>query len=280
MKSGTILLIGPTNSGKSTLLNKIIGKRVTLVSRKKQSTTFNQKAVKNFSEAEIILHDTPGIFSSTKKISNKMSNSAISEIETSAIVYLVLDISKKIEPTLKKILNTLYKKVDNQKIFLILNKIDKLSRDNIILKIKDYKDQTKLEDIFPISALDGEGINDLLEFTKKYLPNSRQKYSKKKTVLLKKELFYSEITREKIYNNIHKEIPYLCKVHTEGIKKSKDEITIHQRISINKKSHKNILIGKRGSTLKEIGSQSRQEIAKFENKKINLFLFVKLESER
>tara|TARA_B100001769_G_C22034465_1_gene555900 strand:- start:335 stop:1177 length:843 start_codon:yes stop_codon:yes gene_type:complete len=280
MKSGTILLIGPTNSGKSTLLNKIIGKRVTLVSRKKQSTTFNQKAVKNFSEAEIILHDTPGIFSSTKKISNKMSNSAISEIETSAIVYLVLDISKKIEPTLKKILNTLYKKVDNQKIFLILNKIDKLSRDNIILKIKDYKDQTKLEDIFPISALDGEGINDLLEFTKKYLPNSRQKYSKKKTVLLKKELFYSEITREKIYNNIHKEIPYLCKVHTEGIKKSKDEITIHQRISINKKSHKNILIGKRGSTLKEIGSQSRQEIAKYENKKINLFLFVKLVSER
>ena len=280
MKSGTILLIGPTNSGKSTLLNKIIGKRVTLVSRKKQSTTFNQKAVKNFSEAEIILHDTPGIFSSTKKISNRMSNSAISEIETSAIVYLVLDISKKIEPTLKKILNTLYKKVDNQKIFLILNKIDKLSRDNIILKIKDYKDQTKLEDIFPISALDGEGINDLLQFTKKYLPNSRQKYQKKKKVLLKKELFYSEVTREKIYNNIHKEIPYLCKVHTEGIKKSKDEITIHQRISINKKSHKNILIGKRGSTLKEIGSQSRQEIAKYENKKINLFLFVKLVSER
>ena len=280
MKSGTILLIGPTNSGKSTLLNKIVGKRVTLVSRKKQSTTFNQKAVKNFSEAEIILHDTPGIFLSTKKISNRMSNSAISEIETSAIVYLVLDISKKIEPTLKKIINTLDKKVDKQKIFLILNKIDKISRSNIVLKIKDYKDQTKLEDIFPISALDGEGINDLLEFTKKYLPNSRQKYSKKKTILLKKELFYSEITREKIYNNIHKEIPYLCKVHTEGIKKSKGEITIHQRISINKKSHKNILIGKRGSTLKEIGSQSRQEIAKFENKKINLFLFVKLESER
>ena len=280
MKSGTILLIGPTNSGKSTLLNKIVGKRVTLVSRKKQSTTFNQKAVKNFSEAEIILHDTPGLFSSSKKISNRMSNSAISEIETSAIVYLVLDISKKIEPTLKKIINTLDKKVDNQKIFLILNKIDKISKSKIILKIKDYKDQTKLEDIFPISALDGEGINDLLEFTKKYLPNSRQKYSKKKTILLKKELFYSEITREKIYNNIHKEIPYLCKVHTEGIKKSKGEITIHQRISINKKSHKNILIGKRGSTLKEIGSQSRQEIAKYENKKINLFLFVKLVSER
>ena len=92
MKSGTILLIGPTNSGKSTLLNKIIGKRVSLVSRKKQSTTFNQKAIKTLSEAEIILQDTPGIFLSTKRISNRMSNSAISEIETSTIIYLVLDI--------------------------------------------------------------------------------------------------------------------------------------------------------------------------------------------
>ena len=280
MKSGTILLIGPTNSGKSTLLNKIIGKRVSLVSRKKQSTTFNQKAIKSLSEAEIILQDTPGIFSSTKKISNRMSNSAISEIETATIIYLVLDVSKKIEPTLKKIIKTLHNKINGQKIFLVLNKIDKISRGNIILKIKDYKRQTDLEDIFPISALDGEGISGLLEFTKKYLPKTKQKYSKKRTVLLKKDLFYSEITREKIYDKIHKEIPYSCKVHTEKIKKTKDVITIHQRIAISRKSHKNIFIGKRGSTLKEIGSQSRREIAKLENKKINLFLFVKLESEK
>jgi len=278
MKSGVILLIGPTNSGKSTLLNKIIGKRVSLVSRKKQSTTFNQKAVKNLSEAEIVLQDTPGIFSSTKKISNKMSTSAIAEIETATLIYLVLDISKKIEPTLKKIIKTLNDKVNEQKIFLILNKTDKISRSNMLLRIKNYKDQTQLEDIFPISALNGEGISDLLNLTKKYLPNRKQKYSRKKTLLPKKELFYSEITREKIYDKIHKEIPYQCKVHTESIKKTKNEITIHQRISVSKKSHKNILIGKRGSALKEIGLQSRREIAKFENMKTHLFLFVKLES--
>jgi|TARA_B100000929_G_scaffold288311_1_gene276571 GTP-binding protein Era len=278
MKSGVILLIGPTNSGKSTLLNKIIGKRVSLVSRKKQSTTFNQKAVKNLSEAEIVLQDTPGIFSSTKKISNKMSTSAIAEIETATLIYLVLDISKKIEPTLKKIIKTLNDKVNDQKIFLILNKTDKISRSNMLLRIKNYKDQTQLEDIFPISALNGEGISDLLNLTKKYLPNRKQKYSRKKTLLPKKELFYSEITREKIYDKIHKEIPYQCKVHTESIKKTKNEITIHQRISVSKKSHKNILIGKRGSALKEIGLQSRREIAKFENMKTHLFLFVKLES--
>ena len=278
MKSGVILLIGPTNSGKSTLLNKIIGKRVSLVSRKKQSTTFNQKAVKNLSEAEIVLQDTPGIFSSTKKISNKMSTSAIAEIETATLIYLVLDISKKIEPTLKKIIKTLNDKVNDQKIFLILNKTDKISRSNMLFRIKNYKDLTQLEDIFPISALNGEGISDLLNLTKKYLPNRKQEYSRKKTLLPKKELFYSEITREKIYDKIHKEIPYQCKVHTESIKKTKNEITIHQRISVSKKSHKNILIGKRGSALKEIGLQSRREIAKFENMKTHLFLFVKLES--
>jgi GTP-binding protein Era len=207
-----------------------------------------------------------------------MSTSAIAEIETATLIYLVLDISKKIEPTLKKIIKTLNDKVNDQKIFLILNKTDKISRSNMLLRIKNYKDQTQLEDIFPISALNGEGISDLLNLTKKYLPNRKQKYSRKKTLLPKKELFYSEITREKIYDKIHKEIPYQCKVHTESIKKTKNEITIHQRISVSKKSHKNILIGKRGSALKEIGLQSRREIAKFENMKTHLFLFVKLES--
>ena len=99
MKSGSILLLGPTNSGKSTLLNKIVGKRVTMVSRKQQSTTFNQKAVINISEAEFIFSDTPGIFASTKRISNKMTNSAFSELDQVHLIFLVIDVSKKIQKT-------------------------------------------------------------------------------------------------------------------------------------------------------------------------------------
>jgi GTP-binding protein Era len=280
MKSGVILLIGPTNSGKSTLLNQIIGKRVSLVSRKKQSTTFNQKAVKNVSEAEIILQDTPGIFSSSKKISNKMSSSALAEVENASLIYFVLDISKKNQPSLTRILQTLKERENNQKIFLILNKIDKINSGNALLRINEYKDCSEFTDIFPTSALTGKGINELLLETKKYLPIKKRKYSKKKDVLIKKELFYSEVTREKIYDKIHKEIPYQCKVETEKIVNSKDQIKIYQVIKVSKKSHKNIIIGRRGSLLKEVGSQSRKEIAKFENKKIHLFLFVKLESEK
>ena len=280
MKSGNILLIGPTNSGKSTLLNKVVGKRVSLVSRKKQSTTFNLKSVINISEAELILQDTPGIFFSAKKISNKMSNSAITEIDSAVLIYLVIDASKKFETSFKKIINTLKEKIEYQKIFLILNKIDKIKKSKTLIKIEEYKNYTEIDAIFPISAKEGTGINNLLTSSIQYLPKKKNKYSKTKEPLINKDLFYSEITREKIYDKIHKEIPYQCRVITEKIEKSKDQIRIHQVIKVSKKSHKNIIIGKKGSTLKEIGALSRREISNFENKKIHLFLFVKVDAAK
>ena len=280
MKSGNILLIGPTNSGKSTLLNQVVGKRVSLVSRKKQSTTFNLKSVINISEAELILQDTPGIFFSAKKISNKMSNSAITEIDSAVVIYLVIDASKKFETSFKKIINTLKEKIEYQKIFLILNKIDKIKKSKTLIKIEEYKNYTEIDAIFPISAKEGTGINNLLTSSIQYLPKKKNKYLKTKEPLINKDLFYSEITREKIYDKIHKEIPYQCRVITEKIEKSKDQIRIHQVIKVSKKSHKNIIIGKKGSTLKEIGALSRREISNFENKKIHLFLFVKVDTAK
>ena len=280
MKSGNILLIGPTNSGKSTLLNQVVGKRVSLVSRKKQSTTFNLKSVINISEAELILQDTPGIFFSAKKISNKMSNSAITEIDSAVVIYLVIDASKKFETSFKKIINTLKEKIEYQKIFLILNKIDKIKKSKTLIKIEEYKNYTEIDAIFPISAKEGTGINNLLTSSIQYLPKKKNKYLKTKEPLINKDLFYSEITREKIYDKIHKEIPYQCRVITEKIEKSKDQIRIHQVIKVSKKSHKNIIIGKKGTTLKEIGVLSRREISNFENKKIHLFLFVKVDTAK
>ena len=130
-----------------------------------------------------------------------------------------------------------------------------------------------LEDIFPISALDGEGINDLLQFTKKYLPNSRQKYQKKKKVLLKKELFYSEVTREKIYNNIHKEIPYNIEVTNKTFKYLKNgQLKIKQDIIINNDRYKKILLGRKGSKIKDIRIKSQKEISNILNIKTHLYI--------
>ena len=280
MKSGNIVLIGPTNSGKSSLVNKIMGQRVSLVSRKKQSTTFNQKVYKKFSENEFIIQDTPGFFSSRKKINNNIISSPLAEIETSDLIYVVVDISLRINNEYKKIINSLENKIEKQHVFLILNKIDKVKKDKVLSAIKFFSKEKIFNEIFPISSLTGEGVANLIKFSKKFTIKTSIKSKPSSNIQIKKKLFYSEVTREKILDKIHREIPYQCDVVTEKIKKVESQIKIYQSIVVKRQSHKNILVGKKGSMLKEIGQASRKEIARFENKKIHLFLFVKLAKEK
>ena len=280
MKSGNIVLIGPTNSGKSSLVNKIMGQRVSLVSRKKQSTTFNQKVYKKFSENEFIIQDTPGFFSSRKKINNNIISSPLAEIETSDLIYVVVDISLRINNEYKKIINSLENKIEKQYVFLILNKIDKVKKDKVLSAIKFYSKERIFNEIFPISSLTGEGVANLIKFSKKFTIKTSIKSKPSSNIQIKKKLFYSEVTREKILDKIHREIPYQCDVVTEKITKAANQIKIYQSIVVKRQTHKNILVGKKGSMLKEIGRASRKEIARFENKKIHLFLFVKLVKEK
>ena len=280
MKSGNIVLIGPTNSGKSSLVNKIMGQRVSLVSRKKQSTTFNQKVYKKFSENEFIIQDTPGFFSSRKKINNNIISSPLAEIETSDLIYVVVDISLRINNEYKKIINSLENKIEKQHVFLILNKIDKVKKDKVLSAIKFYSKEKIFNEIFPISSLTGEGVANLIKFSKKFTIKTSIKSKPSSNIQIKKKLFYSEVTREKILDKIHREIPYQWEVVTEKINKVESQIKIYQSIVVKRQSHKNILVGKKGSMLKEIGQASRKEIARFENKKIHLFLFVKLAKEK
>ena len=279
MKSGNIILIGPTNSGKSTLINTIIGKRVTLVSRKKQSTTFNQKLYKYISEYQYILQDTPGFFNSPKKISQKLSSAPLADIDNAVLIYVVIDASRKITSVYKKIFLSLEKQLSDQKVFLILNKTDKIKNEEILNKIKFFENNKVINQIFPISALTGYGTELLLQKSKIYLKNKKNT-SSKKTVQIKKEIFYAEVTREKIFDKVHKEIPYYCDIITDKIINQLKTVKIYQTIIVRKKSHKNIIIGKNGALLKDIGTESRKEISKFENKKIHLFLFVRLVKEK
>ena len=279
MKSGNIILIGPTNSGKSTLINTIIGKRVTLVSRKKQSTTFNQKLYKYISEYQYILQDTPGFFNSPKKISQKLSSAPLADIDNAVLIYVVIDASRKITSIYKKIFLSLEKQLSDQKVFLILNKTDKIKNEEILNKIKLFENNKVINQIFPISALTGYGTELLLQKSKIYLKNKKNT-SSKKTVQIKKEIFYAEVTREKIFDKVHKEIPYYCDIITDKIVNQLKTVKIYQTIIVRKKSHKNIIIGKNGALLKDIGTESRKEISKFENKKIHLFLFVRLVKEK
>ena len=146
--------------------------------------------------------------------------------------------------------------------------------------LKFYSKEKIFNEIFPISSLTGEGVANLIKFSKKFTIKTSIKSKPSSSIQIKKKLFYSEVTREKILDKIHREIPYQCDVVTEKINKGASQIKIYQSIVIKRQSHKNILVGKKGSMLKEIGQASRKEIARFENKKIHLFLFVKLAKEK
>ena len=152
--------------------------------------------------------------------------------------------------------------------------------EDVLKSINFYSKESLIQEIFPVSSINGDGVSRLLERSNKYLKIKESKYQSKDKVQIKKELFYSEVTREKILDKVHKEIPYQCDVITDKVENRKNEIKIFQTIEVRRKSHKSIVIGKRGSLLKEIGSSSRKEIAKHENKKIHLFLFVKVVSEK
>ena len=194
MKSGNIVLIGPTNSGKSSLVNKIMGQRVSLVSRKKQSTTFNQKVYKKFSENEFIIQDTPGFFSSRKKINNNIISSPLAEIETSDLIYVVLDISLRINNEYKKIINSLENKIEKQQVFLILNKIDKVKKDKVLNAIKFYSKEKIFNEIFPISSLTGEGVANLIKFSKKFTIKTSIKSKSSSNIQIKRTVSYTHLT--------------------------------------------------------------------------------------
>ena len=198
----------------------------------------------------------------------------------SNIIYVVIDVSLRSNQNYKKIIQSLKEIIYKQKIFLILNKIDKIKKELQLKAIKYYSNEKIFDEIFPVSSLTGEGIDNLLEYSKKFTSKNIKKYQSKTPMNIKKKLFYAEVTREKILDKVHKEIPYQCRVITEKITKFESQIKIHQSIEVRRKSHKNIIIGNKGLMLKEIGLASRKEIAKYENKKIHLFLFVKLNSNK
>jgi GTP-binding protein Era len=205
-----------------------------------------------------------------------MTNTAFSAIDEANIILVVVDSGSTKNNEINKIIKTLNESHNTSKIFLVLNKIDKVNRETTLEKIKNLGDMNLFQEIFPISALTGDGVDEMLDNIKKFLPKGEKKFSNKKTLFVKKDVYYSEVTREKVYDRTHKEIPYECKITTDKISNSKNTVTIHQTIHINKKSHKYIVVGNKGSNLKSIGESSRREISKFLNKKVNLFLFVKL----
>jgi len=269
-KSGFVAISGPTNSGKSTLLNSIFEKKVSIVSHKVQTTLKSLDAVKNYGDTQIVFIDTPGYYQ--KKNDANFIKDVLSSIERSDLLLIILDITSRFEylEQIEKIVKN-YKK----KKFLIINKIDLVNNEYVLAKLSTISFIKNFDEVFYLSALKNKNIKKLLDHVSKSLPTQEWIYKKNNSTNISKESFLAEITREGILKYLNQEIPYQVSIETEKLVKFQN-YTIHQKIIVSTISHKKIILGKNGSAIKSIGVYARIEMEKVLKAKCNLFLKVVL----
>ena len=279
-RSGFVNILGVPNSGKSTLLNNLVGKKVSIVSHKVQTTRFCVKGVSHYAldentHSQIIFIDTPGIFHAKRRLDKAMVFAAWSGLKYADKVIFIHDVSK---DKLNELSIEIIKNIFNihTKVILVLNKIDLLLKEKLLERISEIKKLFTFEKIFLVSAKNGSGCEDLKSYLASAMPVHPFMYDENTTSDLPQSLLASEITREKLFNLLNKELPYNLMVETEKWTINKDKsIRIEQTIYVNKDSHKPIILGKSGKNIKRVGSLARQELQELLDCKIHLFLFVK-----
>ena len=279
-RSGFVNILGIPNSGKSTLINKLVGKKISIVSHKVQTTRFCIKGIKmcildNDVQSQIIFIDTPGIFDAKRRLDKAMVSAAYSELNHTDKVIFIHDISKSnINDNSLKVLENIFKIKSN--VILVLNKIDLCPKNKILERISRIEKSFTFEKVFLISAKNGSGCDDLLSYLANLMPAHPFLYDKNTISDLPEALLASEITREKLFHTLNQELPYNLMVETENwILNADKSINIDQVIYVNKESHKPIVLGKAGKNIKRVGMTARKELEELLNCKIHLFLFVK-----
>jgi GTP-binding protein Era len=274
-RCGFVALIGAPNVGKSTLVNALVGSKVTIVSRKVQTTRALIRGIVIEDNAQIILVDTPGIFSPKRRLDRAMVSTAWSGAHDADLVCVLLDAKAGIDDEADAILNKL-SSVQHPKI-LVLNKIDLIPREKLLALAQAANERMKFEHTFMISALSGDGVDDLRKTLAKSVPPGPFHYPEDQMSDAPMRHLAAEITREKIYRQLHQELPYQSTVETDSWTERKDKsVRIEQTIFVERESQRKIVLGKGGATIKSIGADSRKEIAEILGVPVHLFLFVKV----
>jgi GTPase len=272
---GFVALIGAPNVGKSTLVNALVGSKVTIVSRKVQTTRALIRGIVIEDNAQIILVDTPGIFSPKRRLDRAMVSTAWSGAHDADLVCVLLDAKAGIDEEADAILNKLAS-VAHPKI-LVLNKIDLIPREKLLALAQAANDRMKFEHTFMIAALSGDGVDDLRKTLAKMVPPGPFHYPEDQMSDAPLRHLAAEITREKIYRQLHQELPYQSTVETDSWTERNDKsVRIEQTIFVERESQRKIVLGKGGATIKSIGADSRKEIAEIVGVPVHLFLFVKV----
>ena len=277
LRCGLVSILGFPNAGKSTLLNNILDKKVSIISPKAQTTRDAIRGIYNKEDDQVIFIDTPGILKPKSFLNKDMSRSINNSIIESDINLIVHDVRLNIDESKKKILRTLVNR--HKKNFLVLNKIDLIEKNQLFEITRKINDFYKFNEIFYISALRKKGFKELIKKIRDNIPYNNWIYDKDIITDKKIEFILSEITREKIFQLLNQELPYNMKVETKLVDKL-NLFKVYQTIYINKKSQKPILIGKNGCKIKEIGIRARKDIEIKLKKKVFLDILVSQETNK
>ena len=274
-RCGFVALIGAPNVGKSTLVNALVGSKVTIVSRKVQTTRALIRGIVIENNAQIVLVDTPGIFLPKRRLDRAMVSTAWSGAHDADHVCVLLDAREGIDEEADAIFSKLAS-VNHPK-FLIINKIDLVPREKLLALTQKANERLDFAKTFMVAALSGDGVDDLRRALADAVPEGPFHYPEDQMSDAPLRHLAAEITREKIYRQLHQELPYQSTVETDSWTERKDKsVRIDQTIFVERDSQRKIVLGKGGATIKSIGADSRKEIADIVGVPVHLFLFVKV----
>ena len=274
MKSGFVGLIGRPNVGKSTLMNSILGKKIAIASNKPQTTRNIIQGIYNEEDTQIIFVDTPGIHKPKSKLGKFLNEEAYFSINDVDVILFIVDVKEDLGKGDLFIID-LFKEI-NTPIILVLNKIDKLPKEEILLKIDEYKDLYNFCEIVPVSALKKDNVDRLVTVIKKYLKDNIRYFPTDIYTSSPITFIISELIREKIFELTDEEIPHSVTTLIENIEETDEVVSINGLIIVDRENLKKIIIGKQGSMIKEIGTKARIDIETLLGKKVYLELFVKV----
>lgn len=273
MRSGFVSFVGRPNVGKSTLINQIVGTKIAIISDKPQTTRNIIQGVYNDDDTQIVFVDTPGIHKPTHKLGQILNRGAYYSIEDVDVVCLLVDAKAGLGKGDKYVIERL--KDINKPVILVINKIDGLSKDEIFLKINEYKDLYDFKEIVPISALKNKNIDELIKVIKQYLPDNIKYFDDSMITNRSLQFMIAETVREKILWLTKEEVPHSVTCVVEKIIKDKDKNIINVAIIVDRDALKKIIIGKGGSMIKKIGTMARKDLENILGTKVYLELYVK-----
>ncbi len=274
-RAGFVAIIGAPNAGKSTLVNALVGAKISIVTHKVQTTRARLRGILMKGATQVVLVDTPGIFAPRRRLDRAMVGAAWTEAGDADVTALLVDAARPIDVTDDPILAKL--ETFGRRRILVINKVDKFEKPKLLALVQAINARVPFEQTFMISALGGSGVEDLSDWLAAAMPKGPWMFPEDQIADAPLRLTAAELTREKLYLRLHEELPYASTVETSAWKELKDgSVRIEQTIYVERDSQRQIVLGHKGGTIKAISMEARKDIQAVLERKVHLFLFVKV----